>query len=215
MERNVHDMVREAIGGSEENNKLPVRTFGVAAQITMHTSRIQVRNVTALRSLLSENKFIILNCFQETGQEIPSPLWDTKFRYRIHKNLPLKRILCQTNPPCVLRQGLFSHGATVPGGVGTPRYRGFTVILIKHTTLGRTPLDERLAHRKDLYLTTNNTHKIQAMMPPAGFEPAIPASERPQTQAFDRTSTSNAVHLSEIFTLPSHLQLGSSHLQFS
>jgi hypothetical protein len=26
-------------------------------------------------------------------------------------------------------------------------------------------------------------------MPPAGFEPAIPASERPQTHAFDRAAT--------------------------
>ena len=26
-------------------------------------------------------------------------------------------------------------------------------------------------------------------MPPAGFEPAIPASERPQTHALDRTAT--------------------------
>jgi len=138
MEINVHDMVREANGGFEENNKVPGRTFGVAAQFTMYTSR----KLAALRSLLSENKFIILNCFQKAGQEIPSPLWDTKFRCRVHKNLLLKRTLYKTNPPRVLRHCLFSHGATVPGGAGPPRYRGFTVILIKHTTLGRTPLDE-------------------------------------------------------------------------
>jgi hypothetical protein len=29
----------------------------------------------------------------------------------------------------------------------------------------------------------------QTSMPPAGFEPAIPASERPQTHALDRAAT--------------------------
>ena len=32
-----------------------------------------------------------------------------------------------------------------------------------------------------LYLTTHNTDNRQTSMPPAGFGPAIPASERPQT----------------------------------
>jgi hypothetical protein len=44
-------------------------------------------------------------------------------------------------------------------------------------TVGRTPLDEWSARRRDLYLTnTHNTHNGQPSMPPAGFEPAIPAS---------------------------------------
>jgi hypothetical protein len=38
---------------------------------------------------------------------------------------------------------------------------------------------------KDLYVTTNNTHKRQIPLPPAVLEPAIPASKRPQTQALD------------------------------
>ena len=33
------------------------------------------------------------------------------------------------------------------------------------------------------------THPTQTSMPPAGFEPAIPAGERPQTYALDRTAT--------------------------
>jgi hypothetical protein len=37
------------------------------------------------------------------------------------------------------------------------------------------------AERRDLYLTTHNTHNRQTSMSPAGFEAAIPASERPQT----------------------------------
>jgi hypothetical protein len=54
------------------------------------------------------------------------------------------------------------------------------------TTLGRTPLDECSARRRDLYLATHNTHDIQNSMPPAGFGPTIPASKRPQTLTLDR-----------------------------
>ena len=57
------------------------------------------------------------------------------------------------------------------------------------TTLGRIPLHEWSAQRTDLYLKTHNTHKRQTSMPPAGFEPTIPASERPQTQVLDRAAT--------------------------
>jgi len=54
-----------------------------------------------------------------------------------------------------------------------------------HThTHGRTHLDEVSVRRTDLYLTTHNTHKRQTHpCPPAGFEPAIPACERPPGSA--------------------------------
>ena len=51
---------------------------------------------------------------------------------------------------------------------------------IGYTPIGRTPLDEWSARHRDLYLTTHSTHNRQTSMPTAGFEPAIPASERPQ-----------------------------------
>ena len=41
-------------------------------------------------------------------------------------------------------------------------------------------MDERLARRTDLYLTTHNTQKRQTSISPVGFEPAIPEGERPQ-----------------------------------
>jgi hypothetical protein len=69
-----------------------------------------------------------------------------------------------------------------------PHYRGFTITL-RHTTFGRTALDEWSARRRDLYLTTRNTHKTQTSMPPAGFEGTIPASERPQMLTLDRAAT--------------------------
>jgi len=50
----------------------------------------------------------------------------------------------------------------------------FTITL-RHTTLGRT-----------VYLTTNYTHNRPTFMLRGGFEPSIPASERPQTHALAR-----------------------------
>jgi hypothetical protein len=67
------------------------------------------------------------------------------------------------------------------------RFHGHTQL--RHTTVGRTPLDEWSARRTDLYLTTHNTHKRQTSMPYAGFEPTIPVSKRPKTHALDRAAT--------------------------
>ena len=50
----------------------------------------------------------------------------------------------------------------------------------RRTTFGRTPLDEWSARRRDLYLTTHDTHNRQISMPPVGFELTISAGERPQ-----------------------------------
>ena len=59
----------------------------------------------------------------------------------------------------------------------------------QRTTVGRTPLDEWTSRRRDLYLTTHNTHNRQTSMSPLGFEPTISAGERPQTYALDRAVT--------------------------
>jgi hypothetical protein len=56
------------------------------------------------------------------------------------------------------------------------------------TPVCRAPLDEWSARRRDLYLTTHNTHERQTSMLPAGFEPKIPASQRPQTHALGRAA---------------------------
>jgi hypothetical protein len=50
-------------------------------------------------------------------------------------------------------------------------------------TLGRTLLDVGSTRRRDLYLTAHNSQ--QTSLPSAGFEPAIPASERRQIDALD------------------------------
>ena len=78
-------------------------------------------------------------------------------------------------------------GAVAPDGPRPPHYGGCTITL-KHFTLVVTPLDEWSARHRDLSLTTHNTPKRQTSMTPPGFEPTIPASERPQINALDRAS---------------------------
>ena len=69
--------------------------------------------------------------------------------------------------------------------------------LLDHTQrrniVGKTPLDELSARRRDLYLSTHNTHNRQRSMPPLGFEPTISAGERPQTYALDRAATGTGI----------------------
>ena len=62
------------------------------------------------------------------------------------------------------------------------------VFLITQNTLGRTPLDEWSARRRDLYLTTHDTHSRKSSIYLAGFEPIISASKWPQTDALVRTA---------------------------
>ena len=63
----------------------------------------------------------------------------------------------------------------------------------RRTTVGRTPLDEWSVRRRNLYLTTHNTHNRQTSMPPVEFEPTISEGERPQTYALDRAATGTGV----------------------
>jgi hypothetical protein len=50
-------------------------------------------------------------------------------------------------------------------------------------------LDEALTHHSDRYLKADNVRKRRTTVPPAGLKPTIPASESPQTHAFDRAAT--------------------------
>ena len=65
-----------------------------------------------------------------------------------------------------------------------------------HTILDRSPLDEWSARRRDLYLRTHDTHNTDRHpWAPAEFEPAIPASERPQKHALDRAAGGIGWHM--------------------
>ena len=65
---------------------------------------------------------------------------------------------------------------------------GFEITL-RHTTLGRTTLEEWSARHIKLYLATNNAHNRQISILLAGLEPSIVTSERPQNDALNRAAT--------------------------
>jgi len=60
---------------------------------------------------------------------------------------------------------------------------------VTHSPISYTPLDEWSAQLRCLHLTTCNTHKRQTLTSPAGFETAVPVSERPQAYDLDRANT--------------------------
>ena len=66
---------------------------------------------------------------------------------------------------------VFFNGSTAPVDLGLLDVKASRSHSGRHSTLGRTPLDEWSARRRDLYLTTHNIHNRQTSMPPAGFEP--------------------------------------------
>ena len=86
------------------------------------------------------------------------------------------------------------------------------LMFLDHTqrriTIGRTPLDERSAPRRGLYLQTHNTHNRQTSMPPVGFEPTISAGGRSQTYALDRAATGTGDHF--IITGPNQALISSA-----
>jgi len=82
----------------------------------------------------------------------------------------------------------FLLGLDSSSGPKPPHFWGFRITLTQ-ATLGTTPLHVWSARRRDLYLAMHNTHKRQISMPPARFEPATLASERPKTHALDREAT--------------------------
>jgi hypothetical protein len=88
------------------------------------------------------------------------------FRMSGNKILLMLYIFCAiyTHTNIYLTANTFvCHGATAPIGPGLTHFRGFTITL-SHTTVGRTPLDESSARRRDLYLTTHNPQKRQASL---------------------------------------------------
>jgi len=83
---------------------------------------------------------------------------------------------------------IFFRGATAPSLTLPTHYRDFTITL-RHKKLDRTPLDERSARRRDLYLKTHDTHKRQTSTTTEEFEPTVPGFKRQQIYALDRAAT--------------------------
>jgi hypothetical protein len=98
--------------------------------------------------------------------------------------LPRETVACHTKPllvffihSCIYPQfylitlltadtaDLYSpRGVTAPSGSGLRHYRSF-MIPLRHTTLGRTPLDEWSARHRCFYLTTHDAHKRDIHVP--------------------------------------------------
>ena len=85
-------------------------------------------------------------------------------------------------------KNIFFSGALASNGPLPPHYVGFTIAL-RHTPFGRTPLAEWSARCRDLYPTTQDTHKRQISTSQARFESTTPTNERPQTHALGRAAT--------------------------
>jgi hypothetical protein len=98
----------------------------------------------------------------------------------------------------------FFHG---PIALRPLHFRGFAITL-RHTTLGRTLLDEGSARRENLHLT-HNTHSREASVPPVGFEPAIPTRERQPYTARPLGSAFSQFTLR--FARPAHLTSQINH----
>jgi hypothetical protein len=86
----------------------------------------------------------------------------------------------------------FAFGATAPPL--PPVAHGLLIheVFRSHTTthhIGKTPLDEWSARRRDLHLKTNKTNNRQISTPAMGFETLISAGEQPQTYALERAAT--------------------------
>ena len=93
--------------------------------------------------------------------------------------------------PVHISQFFFSSVATALLEPRLPHYWDFEITQ-RHTAFGTTPLNEGSVRRTDLYLTTHSIHNRQTSMLLARFEPAIPASERPQNYALDRQPLESA-----------------------
>ena len=84
------------------------------------------------------------------------------------------------------------------------------------TTVCRTLLVEWLARRRDLYLTTHNTHNRQTSMPPVGFESTISAGERPQTYALYRAAFgTDSDAYKDVICMPTTKTRIQTHLSFN
>jgi hypothetical protein len=79
------------------------------------------------------------------------------------------------------------------GVLGRLIYRGFTITILRHTTLGRTPLDEGPARRRDLYLITQHSQETDSH-DPGGIRTHNPSKRGPQTHALDRAGTGIGIY---------------------
>jgi len=113
----------------------------------------------------------------------------------VHLNIRWQRSVLPafTNTFC-----LFVFGRHSPQWARASSFTRLLDYTQRRTTIGRTTLDEWSARRRDLYLTTHNTHNRNTSMSPVGFEPTISAGERPQTYVSDRAATGTGLPIGTV-----------------
>jgi hypothetical protein len=87
--------------------------------------------------------------------------WGRSRRVQNNKEIPL---LYHNIKMLVTLFSSFYHGATTPVDQGLLIIEDSRSHSFRHTAIGRTPLEEWSARRRDLYLTTHNTHKSHTTM---------------------------------------------------
>jgi hypothetical protein len=85
----------------------------------------------------------------------------------------------------------FFHGSTAPSGKGLFIFEASRSHSVKAHHTWKDSSGRVIS--RDLYLTKHKTHKRQTFSSPAGFKPAMPASERLQKQDLDRAALGSAV----------------------
>ena len=109
---------------------------------------------------------VSLHSWMEVNSFIPRPLYcRVKIpQLSLNRRLGILRAdldaVTLGNPTIIRRSYSPFFGAAVSSRPGSPHYWGFTITL-RHTTVGRTPLDEWSARRRDFYLTTTLTRDRQ------------------------------------------------------
>ena len=87
----------------------------------------------------------------------------------------------------------FIFGPTAPQWSMASSFTRFLDHTLRPITVGRTPLDEWSALRRDLYLKTHSTHNRRTSMSPVGFETTVSAGEWPLGPAVYFKSTYNYI----------------------
>jgi hypothetical protein len=156
-------------------------TLWPASTILELTSDNQLRKATVIYIV-----HIYIYIYVQTGQR-PSRVSNRDFSTLI----PLTHVL---KVQSLYRRSIviylsFWHNSSPPQWARASSFTRFLDHTQRRTTVGRTPLDEWSTRRRDMYLTTHNTHNIQTSMPPVEFEPTISADKRPQTYALDRAAS--------------------------
>jgi hypothetical protein len=114
---------------------------------------------------LNINNFMLLCAllFHNDGQEIQ--ILYKSIYIMIYLTQPLLNRICDVECFSLEPIPFFPMNRQPPWGPRPPHFsRLHDHTLFRHTTLGRTPLDEWSARRRELYLTTHNNHNRQTSM---------------------------------------------------